>query len=590
MENHFHRWRLSLLCIQVMTIISARRTTSGSASTKQPRPMIATKSTQYFGQMKILSNVSRVDLQCSYIGACATYDEDTRILSILPWCSYFQYGAYNVTIPGYIQLPTILTELNDYMCGPLHRKGLVCSECADGFGPSLTSEWQRCANCSGVWYGVPLVLLIEIIPVTVLYFVVLAFQIRLTVPPMPCLIMYALLCRIAFDAFHPIGKLVPMYETKDGRLRLLDSNIVVLLCDMFSLDFFIHVLPPFCISSKLNFYHVTLFGYVSVFYPIFLIFLTWLFVELHGRNYRLLRWLWKPFQLCIARIRKQGIDTKNDLIDVFATFFLLSYHKCLYQTQMYYGAFPVNIDPSGNYSSLYKGSVIGSFTINGFLIATMCVASFFCLLPPILLTCYPFKFFRSCLSKCHMDTITINTFVENYHGYYRNGLDGGRDMRSLSGFYFFMVVGMCLLPLFYFYTNKDFFPLRNSGIATSLVALALALMRPYKKTYANVLDTLILADFSLLCLYSDYNCNKRNSPFIESLPVRILVAGPLAVFIVVLLLRMVYKVFQMCNIKGSPCYKPLCARFCSRRASYEEMDETSALMAAADERPLIKFS
>ena len=48
-------------------------------------------------------------------GSCVTYDEDTRILSLLPMCGYFQYGVYNVTIPGYIQLPTDLTELNDYM-------------------------------------------------------------------------------------------------------------------------------------------------------------------------------------------------------------------------------------------------------------------------------------------------------------------------------------------------------------------------------------------------------------------------------------------------------------------------------------------
>ena len=145
---------------------------------------------------------------------------------------------------------------------------------------------------------------------------------------------------------------------------------------------------------------------------------------------------------------------------------------------MYYGAFPINIDPSGNYSSLYKGSVIGSFTISGFLIATLSVSSFFYLLPPILLICHPFKFFRSCLSKCHLDTIAVNTFVENFHGYYRNGLDGGRDMRSLSGFYFFMVVGMCLLPLFSFYTSEDYYPLRNSGVTALLVALAMALIRP----------------------------------------------------------------------------------------------------------------
>ena len=184
-------------------------------------------------------------------------------------------------------------------------------------------------------------------------------------PPMPCFIMLAQIYHFGFNGMHPTGQVVPMYETKDGHLRILDLNIAYLLYVMFDLDFFLNVLPPFCISSKLKFYHIMLFGYISAFYPIFLILLTWLFVELHGHNYRLLRWLWKPFQLCIARVRKRGIDTKSDLVDVFATFFLLSYHKCLYQTLLYYGTgtFIININPSGKYSSIYKGSIDGSYTI-----------------------------------------------------------------------------------------------------------------------------------------------------------------------------------------------------------------------------------
>ena len=523
-------------------------------------------------------------------GYCASYDEDTRILSLLPSCGYFEYGVYNVTTPGYIQLPNVLTELNDYMCSPLHRKGLVCSECADGFGPSLTSYWHRCANCTNVWYGVPVALLIEFIPVTVLYLIVVLFQIRLTAPPMPCFIMFAQIFHIGFEALHPVGQLVPAYETKDGHIRLLDMKIAHLVYAMFNLDFFLYVLPPFCISSKLKFYHVMLFGYISAFYPIILIFLTWLCVELHGRNYRLLQWLWKPFQVCLARLRKQGINIKSDLVDVFATFFLLSYHKCVYQTQMYYGTgitFLLNIDPSGDHFSIYKGSADGTYTITytAFLISTLCISAFFCFLPPILLICYPFRFFRSCLSKCHIDTIAINTFVENFHGYYRNGLDGGRDMRSLSGFYFFLVLGICLVPLFSLYVIKDYSNY-YSGVTALIVALTISFIRPYKKTYANVLDTLILTDLAFIFLYNYYN---NGTPiYIWLILPRVLVLAPAAVFIVVLLLRMLYKVFQICNIKASPCYKFLyeCR---SRRASHDELSESSAaLMATATaEWPLI---
>ena len=518
-------------------------------------------------------------------GYCATYDENTRILSLLPSCGYFQYGVYNVTTPGYIQLPTVLTELNDYMCSPLHRKGIVCSECADGFGPSLTSYWHRCANCTDVWYGVPLALLIQLIPVTFLYFVVVAFQIRLTAPPMPYFIMFAQLCHIVFDAAHPVGQSVPIYETKDGHIRLLDYNIAYLLYSMFNLDFFLNILPPFCVSSKLKFYHVMLFGYFSAFYPMFLIFLTWLCVELHDHNYRLLQCLWKPFQVCQARLKKQGVDTKSDLVDVFATFFLLSYHKCLYQTQMYYGtglAFIFNIDPTGNSFSIYKGSVDGSYTITYivFLISTLCISAFFCLLPPILLICYPFRFFRLCLSRCHLDTIAVNTFVENFHGYYRNGLDGGRDMRSLSGFYFFFVIVICLAPLFSALIIKDYY-FRTSKIIVLVVAFAIALIRPYKKTYANVLDTLILANICLLSFLSHTITN------IGSIPLRILLLAPLAIFIVALLFKMFHKVFQICNIKGSPCCKFLC-RCTFGRTSHEELSESSALIATTTTRqPMI---
>lgn len=289
-------------------------------------------------------------------GYCATYNEDTKILSMLPQCGYFQYGVYNeTTIPGYIQLPTVLTDLNDYMCGPLHRKGLVCRECADDYGPSLTSYWHRCANCTSVWYKVPLFLLIQFVPLTVFYIFVVLFQIRLTTPPMPCFIMVAHVFHIGFETVHPTGLLVSIISTKHGFYRLLDTSITQLLYSMFTLDFFLCALPPFCVSSKLKFNHIVLFGYISAFYPILLILLTWMCVELHGRNYRLFKWLWKPFQICFVRLKKQGINKKSDLVDVFATFFLLSYHKCVYQTQMYYitplliGT--INVDPSGNYSS-----------------------------------------------------------------------------------------------------------------------------------------------------------------------------------------------------------------------------------------------
>ena len=66
---------------------------------------------------------------------------------------FFQIDAYTgysslVDKRDFIELPSNITELNDYMCGPANRKGSLCSECIDGFGPSATSSEVMCSNCT----------------------------------------------------------------------------------------------------------------------------------------------------------------------------------------------------------------------------------------------------------------------------------------------------------------------------------------------------------------------------------------------------------------------------------------------------------
>lgn len=100
--------------------------------------------------------------------SCMTYKKETNTLSVATSvCTYFELNGHNISEPGFISLPENITELNDYMCGPMNRKGILCSECIDGYGPSVTSPNFRCSDCSNAWYGVPLYLLLELVPVIV---------------------------------------------------------------------------------------------------------------------------------------------------------------------------------------------------------------------------------------------------------------------------------------------------------------------------------------------------------------------------------------------------------------------------------------
>ena len=127
----------------------------------------------------------------------------------------------------------------------------------------------------------------------------------------------------------------------------------------------------------------------------------------------------------------------------------------------------------------------------------------FNILPPIVLTCYPFKAFRSCLSKCHLNFVAVNIFIDRVHSCYRNGLDGGRDMRSLSGLYFFVRL-MFWFPLQLthllnnysnIYTNKWFI----SGIFLCILSLSTAFIRPYTKAHMTYLDALLLLNIAIQC-------------------------------------------------------------------------------------------
>ena len=470
-------------------------------------------------------------------GYCATYNEERRILSLF-WCPNIQP---HVTINGYTKLPRNLSQLNNYTCGQINRKGFLCSECADGFGLSVTSFGYRCVNCTYAWYGVPLFLFLEFVPITVFYFIVLVYQIRIASAPMPCFIMYAQIVVIGLNL--PATRLFLAF-TDSWQIRLpVEVKVMLMLYGLFNLDFCRNnLLPPYCVSSKIRPLHIALLGYISVFYPILLILLTWVCVELHGRNFRPLVWLWRPFHRCFVRLRR-GWDTKSDIIDVFITFFVLSNNKLLFQSSMLLYTHPVmEIDPAGElyvaYHSLSSPTILhGEMRYLALIILSILVFFMFNFLPLLLLTFYPIRAFRLCLSKCRLNVIAINIFVEKVYGCYRNGLDGGRDMRSFSGLYFFLrtVAFLVMCALGRHHVSQWY----SVSILLLITTITMALAKPYRKAYMNYLDILLLSIFTILC----FTVSIRSEWHTIQLIARVLLATPLAVIVLfIVLIR--YTVFK----------------------------------------------
>ena len=430
------------------------------------------------------------------LGFCMTYNEHDETFQFNT-CYYFISEGHNITEQGYVKLPDNISELNYYMCGLMNRKGPLCSRCIEGFGPSLTSDIFMCSNCTDIWYGVPLYLLVEFLPMTVLYLIVLTFQISFTSSPMTCFVLYShiVLFALQYNRAVPIGRVV--HQLRGVKLRIIEAVYGVV-----NLEILRFIVPPFCVSSKLQFVHISFLEYLTAFYPLCLILLTWICIELHSHNFKPLVWAWRPFHRCFVRLRREW-STTSDLVGVFTSFFLLSYNRIVFQSILLIHC-PSNDDFSeGNRSSAlnayYDPSVpCDSSEHIGLAVLAVVILCLFNILPALLLVLYPIKAFRVCLSKCKLDRLAITTFVNKFHGCYRDDLDGGRDMRSLSGLYFFIRI----LLSYVYRIISPFLPNFWLSYAIFYVAIAFLIgyLKPYKNVYMNNLDVAFLMTLSLLSL------------------------------------------------------------------------------------------
>ena len=442
------------------------------------------------------------------LGYCMTYEEQEEGSSVIyiAHCNYFNGRNLSTTDNGYyIELSVSNpSELNDRMCTPMnrYRNSTLCSECIEGFGPSIISVGLVCSDCEGIWYGVPLYLFLEFVPITVFYVIVLLFRVSITSAPMVAFVFYSQV-------------IVSMFLSYGNDLKFANNvvfyfiQVCLTFYGIWNLDFLCYILPPFCVSESLKNIHIMVIDYVSAFFPLCLIFITWIAIKLHYYNFKPIVWLWSKVQKCTctrAQDHSHEISRSNSLLDVFTTFFLLSFSKLVYtstrillplKTMVYVNE---TIGVSSSYL-LSEDPRIEYFVKEHLIYALISIFIVLLLiLPPVvLLILYPIKVFRLLLFKCHLSTRTIaalNLFVEKYYSCYRDGTDGGRDMRSLASMYFILrVIAILIFQVTSLNTSLTF-----AVVLCTSYGIMIALVRPYKKTYMNVIDTLIMANLALLAL------------------------------------------------------------------------------------------
>ena len=435
----------------------------------------------------------------SIYSLCVTHDDETGIISS-GYCLYFEIQGHNISNePGHIILPDNVSELNEYMCGPMNRRGLVCSECIEGYGPSVTSLRNRCSNCTNVWYGVLLYFFTEIVPVTIFYVIVLVFQLNLTSAPMTSIVLYSNIIVLANT--YSIVATNQTYIT-----------LILLLHGVWSLDFIRPIIPPVCISPNLRSIHILYLQNLSTVLPFVYTLAIWILMNVHCSDWKGVKWMCKIVKKIIPKHLNIQRNSGRTIIDAFATFFFLSFFKVT--LVLLIPLYPLRIQhiSTFNYSSNLTAHPVRDASEDyvsagqlPFMVLAIGVFLFIIFPTIFIIALYPSKRFRIILLKCCQDRYlcTLNFFLDKFYSCYKDGLNGGKDMRSFASTYFFLVLLAYVLWSF----NSHYFLLTALFGGCSLLIL---IVQPHKKRYITVLESLVLGNLAFLTAVYDRNIYTSN--------------------------------------------------------------------------------
>ena len=423
---------------------------------------------------------------------CMTYDENEGVLagSCLYGCGYFNDSS-GWSQHVYHPLPMNVSRLNNAMCGWLNRDGRLCSKCKEGFSPLAYSYDLNCVKCTNSKYSWLKFAAAAFIPHTIFYFIVILFRINAANP-----YLYGFIT--LNQALASPVNVRPVLTTLKGKYSLA-LELVAIPYTIWNLDYFRSL--PLNICLNLSTLQTLALDYAIAVYPLLLVIITYILIELHAGGCRLVAWLWRPFHRCYVRFIRI-MDIKSSIVQAFATFLLLSYVKILNSTLdilLPVKAYNAHQETIGLY--VYYDASYRYFSKEHLPYAIMSIVLFliFGLSPLLLLLLYPVSCFQKCLSSCRLRNHIVHTFVDVFQGHYKDGTEPGtRDCRWFAAVYF---LGRIMVFYIIFGVTKNVICYALSGISMIFLGAVIVFLQPYKSSKANTYHTILMLFIAVACFF-----------------------------------------------------------------------------------------
>ena len=435
-------------------------------------------------------------------GNCAFWNGTSNNTLVLSPCPYvFPDHVFNDNDKyqhGLLKLSKNPLSLNSFMCNHLNRtvESGRCGHCTNGTGPSIGTAGIQCVECSPV--NILYYILLRYLPATAVFLLVFIVQIDITSAPMA---LYVLYCN-ALVLFNQtsFGYLITFAFSTTSYKYIL--KVLLTLNSIWSFDPLFFLSPPLCLSRHMEDINTMYIDFLATLYPFLLLFLAFVLVELHAKDFRPVVVVWKPILHKLIRFRREW-NPKSSLVQAFSTLFFLSYAKLIFMVSVPFGVTfyineygqTINVNECGQSSkgAPYIDPTIPFWDTKHIILMAFSISILLLvILPPILvLIAYPTKWFRKVQHSLSSRTnLAIQAFVSPFQGCFKDGTNGTCDYRALSGGFLAAVLLMVVIreSAFSFVEIDAIKPVLALPITVTMfiiLTVGFAVFRPYKSDTAN---------------------------------------------------------------------------------------------------------
>ena len=238
----------------------------------------------------------------------ATQDNLLTGLCVTPLCNPMTINCNEDELCSLTPMADAL-ELEQQICGN-NRYGQLCGRCVSNKTVYYHSASYTCGDHTYCQYGILIYIVSELLPVTIIFLVVLLFNIRLTSGAVYCFVFYVQIqSRLNITAFSSIR---------------IKSHFIQHVVDFFQfaigvLSFEIRSGPPleFCIFQTDSIMNLFMIQYATLAYAFFLVLATILIMRIHS------------CYSCVKLCRRCGRrNIRGSIVDGLSAFLVLCYFQC----------------------------------------------------------------------------------------------------------------------------------------------------------------------------------------------------------------------------------------------------------------------